>query len=74
MMEEQDAEAAAAVPDEMPSLFPTFQGSKLQSREMGCGSVRKQVGTLLPFLIVQADGAVESTGNSFAEADTVLDG
>ena len=73
-LEEQDAEAAAAVPDEMPSLFPTFQGSKLQNREMGCGSVRKQVGALLPFLIVQADGAVESTGNSAAEADTVLDG
>ena len=41
---------------------------------MGCESVRKQVGALLPFPIVPADGAVESAGNSAAEADTVLDG
>ena len=73
-LEEQDAEAAAAVPDAMPSLSPTFQGSKLQNRGIGCGSVRKQVGALLPFSIVPADGAVESAGNSAAEADTVLDG
>ena len=34
-LEEQDTEAAAAIPNAMPSLFPTFQGANCKTGEWG---------------------------------------
>ena len=73
-LEEENAAVAAAAIMPISVIYLISGIQKSAGRGRGSGSVRKQVGALLPFPIVPDHGSVESAGNSAAEADTAGDG